>query len=78
MLAPINPTNANEGKLIAIVNADNADAILSEMKKNPLGKAAAIIGEVTETNRSKVIMKTTIGSKRIVDMISGEQLPRIC
>lgn len=69
---------ANEGKLIAIVNADRADAILSEMKKHPFGKNAAIIGEVTDTNRSKVIMKTAIGSRRIVDMISGELLPRIC
>ncbi len=69
---------ANEGKLIAIVESKNADAILAEMKKHPLGKDAAIIGEVTETNCSRVIMKTSIGSKRIVDMISGEQLPRIC
>ena len=69
---------ANEGKLIAIVGSDKAGAILSEMKKHPLGKDAAIIGEVKETNSGRVIMKTSIGSKRIVDMISGEQLPRIC
>ncbi len=69
---------ANEGKLIAIVSPGKTDAILSEMRKHPLGKDAVIIGEVTEMNLSKVIMKTSIGSKRIVDMISGEQLPRIC
>lgn len=69
---------ANEGKLIAIVSSDKAGAILTEMKKHPLGKDSQIIGEVTDANRGRVIMKTSIGSKRIVDMISGEQLPRIC
>jgi len=48
------------------------------MKKHPLGKDASIIGKVTNEHLKTVIMKTAIGSKRIVDMLSGEQLPRIC
>ncbi|MFZ2323706.1 MAG: hydrogenase expression/formation protein HypE [Ignavibacteriaceae bacterium] len=69
---------ANEGKLIAIVDPADADKVLAVMKNNKLGLDASIIGEVNEQNYGKVIMKTTIGSKRVVDMLSGEQLPRIC
>ena len=69
---------ANEGKMIAIVSNDIADDVLSEWRKNDLGKEAEIIGEVSSESPGTVVMKTTIGSKRIVDMISGEQLPRIC
>ena len=69
---------ANEGKMIAIVSNDVAEEVLSEWRKCDLGKEAEIIGEVTSENPGTVVMKTTIGSKRIVDMISGEQLPRIC
>lgn len=69
---------ANEGKLIAIVEKEDADKILDIMRKNEFGKNSQIIGEVTEENPSTVLMKTSIGSNRIVDMISGEQLPRIC
>lgn len=69
---------ANEGKLLAIVPAKFADNMVKAMKTHPLGAEAAIIGEVTEERQSTVIMKTLIGSKRVVDMLSGEQLPRIC
>ncbi|MCU0414415.1 MAG: AIR synthase-related protein, partial [Ignavibacteriaceae bacterium] len=69
---------ANEGKMIAIVTNDIADETLKEWRDKELGKEASIIGEVTSENPGIVVMKTTIGSKRIVDMISGEQLPRIC
>jgi hydrogenase expression/formation protein HypE len=69
---------ANEGKMIAVVSNEIAEDVLSEWRKKELGKEAEIIGEITAENPGMVVMKTTIGSKRIVDMISGEQLPRIC
>lgn len=69
---------ANEGKLLAIVSADDADPVLSAMRAHPLGRNAAIIGTVTAEHRGLVLMKTRIGGTRIVDMLSGEQLPRIC
>ena len=69
---------ANEGKLIAILPQSQAEAVLSVMKKNPYGQDAAIIGEVKAENPGKVVMKTIIGGKRLVDMLTGEQLPRIC
>jgi hydrogenase expression/formation protein HypE len=69
---------ANEGKMIAIVSEDVADEMLNEIRDHSLGSGAEIIGEVTSDNPGTVIMKTSIGSSRVVDMISGEQLPRIC
>ena len=69
---------ANEGKLIASVPADKAQAVLDAMKSDPLGKGAVIIGEVVAEPKDRVLMKTLIGGTRIVDMLSGEQLPRIC
>ena len=69
---------ANEGKLIAIVDSQNADKILAKMKRNPYGNNAAIIGEVTDEHKGRVVMKTKMGASRIVDMLSGELLPRIC
>jgi len=69
---------ANEGKLLAFVAEEDAGKVLNEMKKHPYGKDSTIIGKVTAENMKTVIMKTSIGSKRIVDMLSGEQLPRIC
>ncbi|MFH2003773.1 MAG: hydrogenase expression/formation protein HypE [Bacteroidota bacterium] len=69
---------ANEGKLVAFVSKEDAEKVLKVMKSHPLGKDSAIIGKVIDEPRKRVIMKTTIGSTRIVDMISGEQLPRIC
>jgi hydrogenase expression/formation protein HypE len=69
---------ANEGKLVAIVDPADADKILAQMRKNIYGRDAAIIGEVTNEHSGRVIMKTKVGPSRIVDMLSGELLPRIC
>ncbi len=69
---------ANEGKLVAVVPKDDAAVALASMQSHPLGKEASIIGRATEENPGKVLLKTSIGSRRIVAMPSGEQLPRIC
>jgi hydrogenase expression/formation protein HypE len=69
---------ANEGKLVAIVDPEDATKIVAKMKKNKYGTDATIIGEVTADHRGKVVMGTKFGTSRIVDMISGELLPRIC
>lgn len=69
---------ANEGKLIALVPGDHADVALAAMRAHPAGRDAAIIGEVGEAPRATVIMHTAFGGERIVDMLVGEQLPRIC
>lgn len=69
---------ANEGKLVAIVAADDAQKILARMRKNPYGKEASVIGEVIEEHKGRVVMKTRLGASRIVDMLTGELLPRIC
>ncbi len=69
---------ANEGKLIAIVAAQDADAVLQAMHSHPLGRAAAIIGTVNADNRCLVTMRTALGTTRVVDMLAGDQLPRIC
>jgi hydrogenase expression/formation protein HypE len=69
---------ANEGKMVAIVPADAADAVLAAMRGHPRGREAAIIGEVTADHAGFVLMKTRIGGTRVVEMLSGEQLPRIC
>ena len=69
---------ANEGKLVAIVDPADADQILARMRKNRYGRDAVIIGEVTSQHPGKVVMRTKLGPSRIVDMLSGELLPRIC
>jgi hydrogenase expression/formation protein HypE len=69
---------ANEGKLIAFVAPEDADKVLHCIKAHPYGKDAAIIGRVVSENRGRVFMKTGIGGTRIIDMLAGEQLPRIC
>ena len=69
---------ANEGKLLAIVARESADKILAAVRAHPLGRDAAIIGEVTADLPGVVLMKTRVGGTRIVDVLSGEQLPRIC
>jgi hydrogenase expression/formation protein HypE len=69
---------ANEGKLLAIVPAESADAALTAMRTHPLGSKAALIGEVVADHPAFVTMKTRVGGTRVVDMLSGEQLPRIC
>lgn len=69
---------ANEGKLLAFVPREEADRVLSAMRAHPLGIHAAIIGEVVPDHPGMVTMRTHIGGTRVVDMLSGEQLPRIC
>lgn len=69
---------ANEGKLIAICPAEEAQAVLQAMKADPYGKEAAIVGRVTEDNAGYVEMVTTVGGRRAVDWLNAEQLPRIC
>lgn len=69
---------ANEGKLVALVPADRAEVALAAMRAHPAGADAAIIGEVGDSPKGSVIMHTGFGGERIVDMLVGEQLPRIC
>ena len=69
---------ANEGKLLAFVGPRDAGAVLSVMRENPVAGDACIIGEVISDNPGRVVMQTRIGGRRIVDMLAGEQLPRIC
>jgi len=69
---------ANEGKLVAIVEPEDADKVLTQMKQNGYGRDAAIIGEVTNDHPGRVVMKTKLGPSRIINMPSGELLPRIC
>lgn len=69
---------ANEGKLVAVVPADDAERVLDRMHQNQYGTQAAIIGEVITQPAGRVIMTTSLGASRIVDMLTGELLPRIC
>jgi hydrogenase expression/formation protein HypE len=72
---------ANEGILIVIVSPDIADLLVQEMRSHPMGKDAAIIGEITGSDprvHGTVLLETSIGGTRIIDMLAGEQLPRIC
>ncbi len=69
---------ANEGKLIAIVDAASVDHILAAMRRHPLGAQAQRIGTVKRAGPGLVSMRTTLGTTRIVDMLAGDQLPRIC
>lgn len=69
---------ANEGLFIAVVKKEIANDFLAQLKKDENGKNATIIGEVTKDNAGKVIMKSKIGGKRVVNYLTGEQLPRIC
>ncbi len=69
---------ANEGKLLAVVAPEMAHAVLRQMQQHPLGHDAAIIGEVIAEHPGMVLMKTGIGGTRVLDVMFGEQLPRIC
>lgn len=69
---------ANEGKLVAIVGQVDADRILETLHKQPYGHGATIIGEVVAEPKNRVLMKTTLGATRVVDVLAGEMLPRIC
>ena len=69
---------ANEGKLVCIVGEGEADALLAAMRSDPLGRDAAIIGEVIAEPKERVYLRSRFGGARIVSMPSGAQLPRIC
>ena len=69
---------ANEGKLVAVVAASDAPPVLEAMRATRYGKQAAIIGEVVEGEPGRVVMKTHLGTTRIVEMLTGDLLPRIC
>ncbi len=69
---------ANEGKVVMVVPGHQADAVLENMRRHPLGRDCAIIGTVVDKNAGKVVLHTEIGGRRLLDMLAGEQLPRIC
>jgi hydrogenase expression/formation protein HypE len=69
---------ANEGKVLAVVPAQGEKRVLEAMRQHPLGREAAVIGEIVAGHRGFVTMRTRVGGHRVVDMLSGEQLPRIC
>jgi hydrogenase expression/formation protein HypE len=69
---------ANEGKVVAVVAAEDTDAVLAALRAHPLGRDAAVIGEVVADEHAFVQMTTRFGGRRIVDWLSGDQLPRIC
>lgn len=69
---------ANEGKLLAVVAPDRAESLLARMRQHPLGQQAAIIGTVEAGEPGRVRMRTSVGGMRVVEMLAGEQLPRIC
>lgn len=69
---------ANEGILVAIVGRKYAEKVLMRMRENPLGRRSCIIGEVDDSPEGMVLLETSIGGKRMIEMLQGEQLPRIC
>lgn len=69
---------ANEGKLIAVVPASDAERLLSVMRGHPLGRHSTIIGEVVDDHVGMVVMRSLVGGERVVTLLTGEQLPRIC
>jgi hydrogenase expression/formation protein HypE len=69
---------ANEGRLLAVVDAKSADGIVERMRRRPEGLEARIIGHVVDDEAKLVVLRTRVGGRRIVDMLPGEQLPRIC
>jgi hydrogenase expression/formation protein HypE len=69
---------ANEGKVLVMVAPEDADLVLNKMRQHPLGRESYIIGRVVSEHPGRVVLHTGVGGRRIVDMLSGEQLPRIC
>ena len=69
---------ANEGKVVAVVAPEEAEAVMEAMRSHPLGREARVIGTVERTWKGRVGMKTVVGGTRVVDMLVGDQLPRIC
>jgi hydrogenase expression/formation protein HypE len=69
---------ANEGKMVVVVPEEFAKTVLSAMRSHPFAKKSQIIGEVIPAPQGTVLLKTAFGTERIVDMLVGDQLPRIC
>ena len=69
---------ASEGKLIAVAPPSESDRLLAVMRDHPLGQEASVIGEVVQEHVGLVVMRTRICGRRVVTMLPGEQLPRIC
>jgi hydrogenase expression/formation protein HypE len=69
---------ANEGKVVAVVAAEAAEVALHSLQRHEYGCEAAVIGKLTEDHPGRVVLRTTLGAHRILDMLVGEQLPRIC
>jgi hydrogenase expression/formation protein HypE len=69
---------ANEGKLVAVLPASDADAAVAALRAHPLGAEACVIGRIAHGGEPRVLMRTVLGGTRIVDMLVGDQLPRIC
>ncbi|MCI5123695.1 MAG: hydrogenase expression/formation protein HypE, partial [Candidatus Electrothrix sp. AR5] len=69
---------ANEGKLVAFIPPENSEAVLATMRQTRYGEDAAIIGRVINTEKAEVRLRTAIGGTRLLDMLPGELLPRIC
>src|SRR5262249_21371806 len=69
---------ANEGKLVAIVPPDDADRLVKIMRQHTLGRDAAVIGTVVAEHPGLVVMQSLVGGERVVTLLAGEQLPRIC
>lgn len=69
---------ASEGRLLAFVAPQDAERVLEQMRAHPLGRGAAVIGEATSDHRTMVLLKSRVGGTRVVEMLPGEQLPRIC
>ena len=69
---------ANEGKVLVVVAAEDAERVLAAMRADRYGAEAVVVGEVREVPAGRVLLKTALGSHRVVDVLSGEMLPRIC
>jgi hydrogenase expression/formation protein HypE len=69
---------ANEGKLVAVVPPEEAERCLAAMRGHPLGRNATLIGEVVDDYPGMVVMRSLVGGERVVTLLAGEQLPRIC
>ena len=69
---------ANEGRIMMIVAKEDSKEVVDILRSDPLGENAQIVGEIKENNTGRVVMETEIGGKRIIDMLTGQQLPRIC
>jgi len=69
---------ANEGKVLFVVKKEESDKILQTLHGHPLGKEACMIGKIVPTPAGKAYLRTSIGTRRLLDLLSGDQLPRIC